>query len=116
MIQLLYSKLKKFISLNYGYDGILFKIQELEKQIQQVKLQIKDMPTVKIEKLTIEKIFCEKFETNYKIGSITTENLSGTMNIGTVYSGYETKYSFNKEKKTSEQPNSEKPKVKFIYK
>lgn len=116
MMKFLCSKLKKIISLNSGSDGILLKVQELEKQIEQIKLQIKDTQVIKIEKITIDKIICEKFETNYKIDSIATENLSGTMNVGTIYPGSEPNSAFNKEEKPSEQPEPGKPKVKLIYK
>ncbi len=116
MMQFLYSKLKKIISRNSRSDGILFKIQKLEKEIEQIKLQIKDTQVVKIEKITIDKIICEKFETNYKIDSITTENLSGTMNVGTIYPNTEPKTVFNKEEKPLEQSELEKPKVKLSYK
>jgi len=101
-----YTKLKKIIFKNSNSDRILLKIQELEKQVRQIELQIKDMHVIKIDNITVDKIFCEKFETNYKIDSITAENLSGTMNIGTTYSNFEPKCA----------SNSEKPKVKLTYK
>jgi len=116
MMKFLCSKLKKIISRNSKSDGILLKIQELEKQIEQIELKIKDKQVVKIEKITIDKIICEKFETNYKIDSITTENLSGTMNVGTIYPGSEPNCAFNKEEKPLEQSEPEKPKIKLIYK
>ncbi|OPX87384.1 MAG: hypothetical protein A4E53_02485 [Pelotomaculum sp. PtaB.Bin104] len=116
MMKFLCSKLKKIISLNSPRsDGILLKIQELEIQIEQIKSQIKETQVIKIENITIDKIICEKFETNYKIESIATENLSGTMNVGTIYPA-EPNYAFNKEEKPSEQSEPGKPKVKLIYK
>jgi len=124
-MQILFSKLKKFISQHSRSNEILFKIQELEKQIEQIQFQIQDMlqiqdtQVVKIERIAIDKIVCEKFENNYRIDSITTENLSGTMNVGTVYPGSEPKspkIAFNKEEKPLGQSEPEKPKVKLIYK
>ncbi|MDD3893400.1 MAG: hypothetical protein PHU36_00045 [Syntrophomonadaceae bacterium] len=88
----------------------------MEKQIEQIKLQINDTQVIRIEKIIVEKIFCEKFETNYKIDSITNENLSGTMNIGTIYPNYEPKTAFNKEEKPLGQSEHEKPTVNLVYK
>jgi hypothetical protein len=116
MIQFLSSKLKKIIYRSPRSDEILYKIQELEKQIQQIKLQITDAQLLRIEKVIVEKIVCEKIETNYKIDSITTENLSGTMNVGTIYPSSEPKLIFNKEKKPLEQSEPGKPKVNLNYK
>ncbi|NLI12889.1 hypothetical protein [Pelotomaculum propionicicum] len=115
MIQLLSSKLKKIIYRSPRSDEYLYKIQELEKQIKEIKLQITDAQVLKIEKVIVEKIVCEKIETNYKIDSITTENLSGTMNVGTIYPNYETKYAFNKDEKPLDQSEPGKPKVNLIY-
>lgn len=116
MKQFLYSKLKKFIFRISGSDKLLDRMQYLEKQIEQIKLQISDAQIVKIEKVIVEKIICEKVETNYRIDSIATENLSGTMNIGTIYPGHEPTYMFNKEEKPLEQPEPDNPKVNINYK
>jgi len=116
MIQFLSSKLKKFIYRNCGSNELSYKIQELEKQIEQIKLQMNDTQVIRIEKIIVEKIVCEKFENNYKIGSITNENLSGTMNIGTIYPNNEQNSALNKEEKSLGQSDHERPNVNLMYK
>lgn len=120
MMQFLYSKLKKFIFRKSSSDGLLDKMQELEEQIEQIKLQINDIKGIKIEKVIIEKIFCERVETNYKIDSIVTENLSGTMNVGTIYPSSHPKHESNEEENEKEKPleqsEPEEPKVNIFYK
>lgn len=120
MKQLLCSKLKKFIFRKSSSDKLSDKIQELEKQIEQIKLQINDRQVIKIEKVIVEKIFCEKVETNYKIDSIMIENLTGTMNVGTIYPSshpmHESNEKGNEEEKPLEQSEPEEPKVNIFYK
>ncbi len=116
MIQFLSSKLKKIIYRSPRSDEFLYKIQELEKQIQQIKLQITDAQVLRIEKVIVERIICEKIETNYKIDSITTENLSGTMNVGTIYPSSEITCALNKGEEPLEQSEPGKPKVNLNYK
>jgi hypothetical protein len=115
MKQFFFSKLKKFIFRNSGYDQLLIKIHEIEKEIKQIKLEISDTHVVKIEKIVVKKIVCEKIENNYKIDSITTDNLSGTMNVGTIYPSSEPECTFDKEKPL-DQSNPEKPKLNIVYK
>lgn len=114
MKQFFLSKLRKFIFRNSGCDNLLDKIQELEKEIKQIKLEISDTHVLKIEKIVIEKIVCEKIENNYKIDSIKTDNLWGTMNVGTIYPSSEPECTFNKEK-PSEHSITEKPKINIVY-
>ncbi|BAF58815.1 hypothetical protein PTH_0634 [Pelotomaculum thermopropionicum SI] len=116
MIKFLFLKLRKFIHQSYSPEDLLNKIRELEKQIEQIKLQIDNAPVIKIEKIIIDKIICEKFETSYNIDSVATENLSGTMNIGTTYSASEQKFELNQEEKPIRQPEPEKKKINLIYK
>lgn len=115
MKQFFFSKLKNFIFRNSGYYKLSDKIQEIEKEIKQIKLEISDTYVVKIEKIVVEKIVCEKIENNYKIDSIATENLSGTMNIGTIYPTSDPESTFDKEK-PSDHSYSEKPKLNIVYK
>ncbi len=115
MLQFL--NLRKFIYRSSRTNEILYKIKELEKQIEQIKLQVSDdTQMIRIDKVIVEKIVCEKIETNYKIDSIATENLSGTMNIGTIYPSSETRCALNKDEEPSEQSEPGKPKVNFNYK
>lgn len=120
MKQFLCSKLKKFIFRKSSSDELSDKIQELEKQIERIKLQINDRQVIKIEKVIVEKIFCEKVETNYRIDSITTENLSGTMNVGTIYPSSHPMHGSNEkeneEKEPLEQSEPREPKVNMFYK
>lgn len=119
-MQFLFSKLKKYIFRKSSSDELLDKIQELEGQIEQIKLQVNDIKGIKIEKVIIEKIFCERVETNYKIDSIMTENLSGTMNVGTIYPSshpkHESNEKENEEEELLEQSEPEEPKVNISYK
>lgn len=114
MKQFFLSKLRKFIFRNPGCDKLLDKIQEIEKEIKQIKLEISDTHVVKIEKIIIEKMVCEKVENNYKIDSITTDNLWGTMNVGTIYPSSEPECTYNKEK-SLDNSVTEKPKINIVY-
>lgn len=109
-------KIKKLISGNSNYDIFLNEIQRIEKELQQIKSQLNNKQTVCIEKIIIDKIICDKVETNYTIDSITTENLSGTMNVGNVYPAIEPMLSCNKIKKHINQPQNLKPEIKIVYK
>lgn len=107
--------LRKLFYRSSRTNEISYKIKELEKQIEQIKLQIDDTQVIRIEKVIVEKIVCEKIETNYKIDSITTDNLSGTMNVGTIYPSSETKCAFDKDEPL-EQSEPGKPQVNLNYK
>jgi len=116
MKQFLCSKLKKMIFRDPKASGYLDKIQELENQIEQIKLQINDRKIVKINKVVVEKIVCEKIETNYKIDSVAVENLTGTMNIGTVYPSSKLKWSLNKKENSLGHTEPEKPpRINMVY-
>ncbi len=105
--------LRKLFYRSSRTNELLYKIKELEKRIEQIKLQIDDTQVIRIEKVIVEKIVCEKIETNYKIDSITTDNLSGTMNVGTIYPSSETKCAFDKDEVLEQ---SGKPQVNLNYK
>ena len=115
MKQSLFLRFKKFITQNFGHKGLLYRIQELENEIEQIKLQIKDAQLIKIENIIVEKITFEKLEHNYKIDSVNTDNLSGTMNIGTIYPSLGQKYTKNKDDVFA-QSDPAKPKVNMFYK
>lgn len=114
MKQFLLSIFKKIFFRNSGPDVIL-KIEELEKQVKEIKLRINDTQWLKIDKIIVEKIICEKVETSYKIDSITNENLSGTMNIGTIYPVSAQETLQKKVEEPSIPPETETPKLNIIY-
>ncbi|HOV80793.1 MAG TPA: hypothetical protein PK728_11940 [Bacillota bacterium] len=109
-------KLKKLFFRKSGLDRLSDKLQDLERQIGEIKLQISDPQMVRIEKIVVEKIICEKIETSYRIDSVATENLSGTMNIGTVYPGPgREQCAFDRVEKPPVRPQPRGPKVNITY-
>lgn len=115
MKRFLLSVLKRLLYGNSSPDVLLNKIEALEKRIEEIKLQVNDVQAVRIEKIIVEKIICEKIETSYKIDSINNENLSGTMNIGTIFPGTGQENLYKEAEEPSIPPETEKPKVNIIY-
>jgi len=98
---------KKIIFSKSNLDEHNQRIEAVEKQIAQIKLQLKHLKSIEVEKIVIEKIICDKIETNYHVDSISTENLSGTMNVGTIFPGSGTERVFNQKKNLCNSPAPE---------
>lgn len=115
MLQKLCSRFKERFSRRDGSNALQYRIKELERQIEQLRSEINPAQVINIEKIIIEKIVCERFETNYTIDSLVTENLSGTMNIGTIYPGPALKGEPAGPKNSPRRPEPAEPKVTLTY-
>lgn len=109
------SKIKELFSHKSRSDEIVYKIQQLEEKIEEFKNKLAEKEVITIERVIIEKLYCEKVETNYKIDSIVNENLSGTMNVGNVYPCSNIGSQLVNCEKKSSSDKSEKPKINIHY-
>ncbi|KJS17795.1 MAG: hypothetical protein VR69_03420 [Peptococcaceae bacterium BRH_c4b] len=111
----IFYKIKELFSRRSRLDEIVNNIQQLENKVEELKNKLVEKEVITIERIIIEKLHCEKVETNYKIDSIVNENLSGTMNVGNIYpcSNIGSQLA-NCEKKSGSQ-KTEKPKISIHY-
>lgn len=115
MKKILQSLLQKIFPQEPGNDMLINKLADIEKKVDLIKIRVDDMYAVKIDSIVVDKIICDRVETNYKIDSVTNENLSGTMNIGTVFNGPHSEYLRRMEEVLSGQSISRKPKISINY-